>query len=148
MPHSLLVRKLWGSPGWNTKLVPQTQRVRRTGRTLHAAPDLKLEGCTSKETYLRGSLQLVAKRVGLGRRWEYLKRLYRGLPWVQPCILYRWSQKHLTLSSLCASKQLLARRGGRNVHYKDRRTYGKPPISCNQLWVKRRSHPLYEPLQR
>ena len=74
-----------------------------------------MAGCPSKGTYLQGRLRPAAERVGLGRRWENLKRLYRGLPWVQPCILYRRSQKHLTLSSLCAWKQLLARRGGRNV---------------------------------
>ena len=147
MPHSLLVRKLWGSPGWNIKLVPQTQRVRRTGRTLHAAPDLELAGCTSKQTYLRGRLQPAAKRVGLGRRAESIWNVYTE---VFPGFSHAFCTdglRNTLLSSLCASKQLLARRGGRNVHYKDRRTYGKPPIFCNQLWVKRRSHPLYEPLQ-
>lgn len=114
MPHSLLVRKLWGSPGWNTKLVPKTQRARRTGRTLHRSR--LVDGGLHKQGDLptRPS-PATAKRVGLGRCWENLKRLYGGLPWVQPCILYRRSQKHLTLSSLCAWKQLLAWRGGRNV---------------------------------
>lgn len=114
MPHSLLVRKLWGSPGWNTKLVPKTQRTRRTGRTLHRSR--LVDGGLHKQGDLptRPS-PATAKRVGLGRCWENLKRLYGGLPWVQPCILYRRSQKHLTLSSLCAWKQLLAWRGGRNV---------------------------------
>ena len=52
---------------------------------------------------LRGSLQqLVAKRVGLHVCCQNLKRLYRGLHWVQSRIWYRWCQEHLTLSRLCA----------------------------------------------
>ena len=74
-----------------------------------------MAGYPSNSAYRGGPLQPAAARAALSRRWENLKRFCRAPPWVQPCIWYRRSQKHLTLSSLCACKQLLARRGGRNV---------------------------------